>query len=256
MPGRYTVPRNSAVAASAYRLEFDNGLSATAVWLKPTTAAPGARTTLLLDDGGMRAIPLHLLSGEARLETDGDAPAHYVASRLARGEHVLAVNLLFTGDASPDHPKDEPVHVPAAYKELITKPASMRGVIGWLETRPPSALYGLLLSASGDRPLGMQAAQLAATGDWLRSEGTSGTLAVETVGLRSQITALVACALKPAQFAELSTREGLKSFSYLLDKFVRYQEAPDVFCLDLYKFFDIDTLAALSTPTKVTQTFA
>jgi len=45
------------------------------------------------------------------------------------------------------------------------------------------------------------------------------------------------------------------SLGYLLDKGIHYQDAPDLFCLDLYKDFDIDTLAALAEPTKVTQKF-
>jgi dienelactone hydrolase len=243
--------RNKVVAAMAYRLQFNNGLSATAVWLKPAASEKTTRTTLLLDDGGMRAVTLQMLSDQF----SGDSGDQSLASRIAHGEQVVAVNLVFTGDASPDHPKTEPVHVPAVYREILTKPKQMPGVINWLETRPPSAIYGLLLSASGDRPLGLQAAQLIATGNWVRAHGTSEAISVETVGIRNQVTGLVASALEPTQFSELSTREGMKSFNHLLEKFVRYQEAPDLFCLDLYKFVDIATLAELAEPTKVTQTF-
>jgi hypothetical protein len=37
----------------------------------------------------------------------------------------------------------------------------------------------------------------------------------------------------------------------LIDKPVPYMEAPDLFCLDLYKTTDLDRLAALSLPTAV-----
>jgi len=40
--------------------------------------------------------------------------------------------------------------------------------------------------------------------------------------------------------------------SYLLDAPVPYRSAPDLFCLDLYKYFDIDRLAMLAFPVKVT----
>jgi hypothetical protein len=33
---------------------------------------------------------------------------------------------------------------------------------------------------------------------------------------------------------------------------VKYQEAPDLFCLDLYNFTDLDRLAALAAPAVVT----
>src|SRR6202158_2856698 len=139
--------RNKVVAAMAYRLQFNNGLSATAVWLKPAASEKTTRTTLLLDDGGMRAVTLQMLSDQF----SGDSHDQSLASRIAHGEQVVAVNLIFTGDASPDHPKTEPVHVPAVYREILTKPKQMPGVINWLETRPPSAIYGLVLSGSGGR---------------------------------------------------------------------------------------------------------
>ncbi|HXN22772.1 MAG TPA: acetylxylan esterase [Candidatus Dormibacteraeota bacterium] len=227
--------RNGGVESLAYRLEFSNDLSATAVRLKATTTPPGAPITVLLDDSGLRS-------------------EESVRSHIQRGEQVLAVNLIFTGDASPDTPKN-PVYVPALYRELLSTPAQLPKVVKWLETRPPSALYGLLLSAAGDRPLGMQAAQLIEIANWLRQGSSSQTIFLETVGIRNQVTGLVASALEPSHFSALSIREGMKSLAYLSDNVVRYQDAPDLFCLDLYKNFDIDILAALGEPTKITQQF-
>jgi hypothetical protein len=119
----------------------------------------------------------------------------------------------------------------------------------FLPTRPPSALYGLLLSANGDRPLGMQAAQLIGIADWTRQESGSRSLSVKTLGIRNQVTGLVAAGLAPTHFSELAVSKGMKSLGYLLDNAIRYQDAPDLFCLDLYKDFDIDILAALAEPT-------
>jgi hypothetical protein len=147
------------------------------------------------------------------------------------------------------------VHVPEVYTQLLTSPKQMPGVVGWLRTRPPSALYGLLLSAAGDRPLGMQAAQLIGIADWVRQKAGSRSTSVETIGIRNQVTALVAAALEPTHFSELKVREGMKSLGYLLEDDVHYQDAPDLFCLDLYKDFDIDLLAALAEPTKINQTY-
>jgi hypothetical protein len=39
----------------------------------------------------------------------------------------------------------------------------------------------------------------------------------------------------------------------MLDKPVEYRDAPDLFCLDLYKDFDLDRISALAEPTAVTQ---
>jgi hypothetical protein len=244
--------RNKGLRSIGYRLEFNNDLSATAIWLKSTTAADDAPLAMLLDDSGLRSVRMDIISDPVRLQTLSTSPENAIPWHINRGEQVLAVNLLFTGDASPDYPKDEPVQVPELYLQLLSTPAQIPSVKAWLATRPPSALYGLLLSAAGDRPLGMQAAQLIGVADWVRKESTQN-ISLETYGIRNQVTALVASSLEPAYFSELYTRDGMKSLGYLLEKPVRYQEAPDLFCVDLYKDFDIDTLVALSEPTKVTQ---
>jgi hypothetical protein len=247
--------RNKGVRSMGYRFEFNNDLSATAIWVKSTTGADDAPIAVVLDDSGMRSIQMDILTDPVRLSTQLTSPENAVPWHINRGEQVLAVNLIFTGDASPDFPKNEPVHVPELYSQLLSTPAQIPSVKSWLATRPPSALYGLLLSAAGDRPLGMQAAQLVGIADWLRKENGAQTISIETLGMRNQVTALVASALQPSYFSELSTREGMKSLKYLLDKAVKYQDAPDLFCLDLHKDFDIDTLAALAEPTKVTQEY-
>jgi len=246
--------RNKGLRSIGYRLEFNNDLSATAIWLKSTTAADDAPLAILLDDSGLRSVRMDIIADPVRLQTLSTSPENAVPWHINRGEQVLAINLLFTGDASPDYPKDGPVHVPELYSQLLSTPAQIPSVKAWLATRPPSALYGLLLSAAGDRPLGMQAAQLIGVADWVRKESTQN-ISLETYGIRNQVTALVASSLEPAYFSDLYTRDGMKSLGYLLEKPVRYQEAPDLFCLDLYKDFDIDTLVALSEPTKVSQNF-
>jgi hypothetical protein len=45
----------------------------------------------------------------------------------------------------------------------------------------------------------------------------------------------------------------MKSFAYLLDKPVPLRSAPELFCLDLYKDFDIDSITALATFVTITQ---
>jgi CMP-N-acetylneuraminic acid synthetase len=43
----------------------------------------------------------------------------------------------------------------------------------------------------------------------------------------------------------------MKTLSYLIDTPVPFRSAPELFCLDLYRYFDIDTLEALAAPTKI-----
>jgi hypothetical protein len=99
----------------------------------------------------------------------------------------------------------------------------------------------------------MEAAQLIAITRWLQNLSHAPRIRVETTGVRSQAVALTACDLEPALYAELTTHGGMRSLGFLLDKPVSYDDAPDLFCLDLYKDLDVDGLVALAEPTKVTQ---
>ncbi len=144
------------------------------------------------------------------------AAADYVSDRLNRGEQVLVVNLLFTEDASPN-----------AYDR---------------ET------FVLMLATIGQRAIGMEVAQLIALGQWLQNASGTRHIRLESDGIRSQITALIASGIGPELFSPVVIRDGMPSFQYILDKPVPYQAAPDLFCLDLYKEFDVEYLAALAQP--------
>jgi dienelactone hydrolase len=142
-----------------------------------------------------------------------------VADRMDRNEQVLVLDLLFSGDAAPEG---------HAY------------------------LYTEMLAATGNRPIGMEAAQLIALADWARTTWGAPSIRLESTGIRSQLAALIASGLKPGFFAEVAVKNGMHSLSYLLEKPVRYNvDAPDLFCLDLYKDFDLDRLILLAEPTKV-----
>jgi len=221
--------RNKGLETLSYRFEFDNELSASGIWLKATTTPHDAPIAVVIDDDGMQNpnLAFHSLPSESPVLSNGRENS--IAWRVNRGEQVLAVNLLFTGDASPD------------------KLGAPKGL--W----DPSALYTQLLASVGDRPLGMQAAQLVGVAKWFQSRKKASPISVEAKGIRSQVTALVASALESTLFKQLLTRGGMRSFGYLLEKPVRYQDAPDLFCFDLYREFDIDGLATLVEPTKVTQ---
>jgi len=134
-----------------------------------------------------------------------------------RDEQVLALDLLFTGDA-------------------------------WKDTEPFS--FAQLLGSLGDRTIGLEAAQLISIAQWMRERSGSAQLRLETSGIRSQLTAQVAAALEPKLFSEVVARDGMRSLQYVLDTPVEFQEAPDLFCLDLYKDFDLDRLALIARPTK------
>ncbi|HEY6293250.1 MAG TPA: hypothetical protein VI455_16990 [Terriglobia bacterium] len=201
--------RHNEVESLSYRFEMDNGLSATGVWFRETRAGVGAPLTIVLNDNGKKTAGTELWN---RVPEIGD--------RLERGEQVLALDLLFTGDASPDQAPH---------------------------------LLAEMLAATGDRPIGMEVAQLIGLTRWAQQQFKPARTRLEATGIRSQVQALVASGLEPTAFSEVATRKGMRSFSYLLEKPVSYEAAPDLFCLDLYKRFDLDSLQEVARPTKVLQ---
>jgi len=90
----------------------------------------------------------------------------------------------------------------------------------------------------------MEAAQLIAAARWLKQTGAA-TVRLESSGIRSQVASLAAAAIEPGLFAEVAVHDGMKSLRHLIDAPVRYEEAPDLFCLDLYNQFDLDRLEAM-----------
>ncbi|HEV2493784.1 MAG TPA: prolyl oligopeptidase family serine peptidase [Terriglobia bacterium] len=147
-----------------------------------------------------------------------------VSDRVNRGEQVLALDLLFIGGA-------------------------WKAPVGTSETEP--FMYAQILDGLGDRPLGLEAGQLIAIAQWMRRHQTVANLRLEATGMRSQVVATVAAALEPTLFSAAVIHEGIRSLSFVLEAPVTFQEAPELFCLDLYKYFDMNSLASISTPTTV-----
>ncbi len=146
-----------------------------------------------------------------------DATANPVTDRITRGEQVVAADLPFYGKP---------------WKDDST----------WL--------FEQMISTTGARPLGIEVAHLTELARWLKRAG-SPRVRLESSGRRTQVVALVAAALDPSLFSEVAVRKGMPSLRYLVDKPVSFQDAADLFCLDLYKVTDIDRLTALAAPTVV-----
>ena len=197
--------KDKGVETRSYRFELNNGLSATGVWVKAITTPDDAPATVVLKDEGKASA------------------AAEVSERVNRGEQVLALDLMFTGDASPEDPqaKDKPEYL------------------------------AQLMATTGDRALGIEVSQLIAITQWLRKTGHTSKTRLECTGMRNQVRALIASALEPTLYSELVVHQGIRSLSYLLDAPVSFDRAPDLFCLDLFKEFDLARVAALVEPTRL-----
>ncbi len=188
------------VQSLSYLFVTSNRISASGVWLRSIaqSSETGPVTIVLNDDGR-------------------EAATGVVADRLARGEQVLALDLIFSGKSW----KDE------AFQ------------------------FAQMLDVVGDRTIGVEAAQLIGVARWAEKRSAAAKVRIETAGIRTQVIALVAAGLEPDLFSEIVNRQGMRSLSYLFDLPVEFEQAPELFCLDLYKDFDVDSLEALAAPAQV-----
>ena len=149
------------------------------------------------------------------------AAGESVSDRVNRGEQVLALDVVFNGETLPESPD------PTDYEFLV---ASM-----------------------GDRPLGLEVGQLIGAAKWLGQTSGQAHPRLEAAGMRSQVVSLVAAALEPKLFSEVAITGGMHSLEFLLEAAVPLRSAPELFCLDLYKDFDLDHFRAMAAPTRVSE---
>jgi dienelactone hydrolase len=185
----------------SYRFDFDNGLSATGIWLGAISSQPDAPVTVVLNDKGYKASE------------------SMVTARVNRGEQVLALDTILNGATMP--------------KES------------------DAAVWPMMLVTDGDRPLGLEVAQLLATSKWLQKTMGQQAIRLETEGIRSQVVGFIAASLEPGMFSGIVSNEILESLGELLNGPLIFRTTPELFCLDLYKYFDIDRLEAMAAPTNI-----
>jgi hypothetical protein len=160
-----------------------------------------------------------------------------VGNDVSRGQKVLVLDPLFFGQNIPGDDDEE------------------------------IAPYAQMLGSLGQRPLGIEAAQITAVVRWLaqnldHGSPTPGSTAnpspksipragIVTTGPRSQTVAMVAAALEPALFDQLELQQSIASLSIVYEHPEDYLKAPEIMCLDLYRDFDFTTLAKIASPANV-----
>jgi dienelactone hydrolase len=144
--------------------------------------------------------------------TDGGRPGAAILPGLAEGRRVIAVDLFGTGEASTTF--QEP----------------------------------MLLACAGQRPLGIQTAQLLAVATWASRRYRSSSVHLRAAGRSMPLVAQLATALEPSRFSSLTTYAALDSLDHLVDLPVRYADHAGLFCFGLLAEFDIPDLLQLSSP--------
>ena len=134
---------------------------------------------------------------------------------LAAGYRVLAVDLLSWGEST-------------------------------VEAQDPPYLYPLFLAAVGERPLGIQAAQLAAIARFARTAQPDAHLTVAAFGPRASMAALVAMAIEPAAIHGAELSGALTSLKQLLEADKTVEEYPELFAFGLLAEFDVPQISALA----------
>ncbi|MEN6606514.1 MAG: hypothetical protein ABFD60_04685, partial [Bryobacteraceae bacterium] len=112
-------------------------------------------------------------------------------------------------------------------------------------------LYAMLLAAEGERPLGVQASQVAAISRWL-TQRQAGLVSVAAFGPRTSLIASVAAALEPAAITSLELHGSFGSLREVIESKTKVEDAPELFCFGLLAQFDIKQLLALIAPRRVT----
>jgi hypothetical protein len=112
-------------------------------------------------------------------------------------------------------------------------------------------LYGLLVSSVGERPLGVQAGQIAAIAGWVKKRHPQSPVTVTAVGPRTSLIALCATGLNDKSIDGIDLHESFASLKQVLEKDITVNQQPEWFCFGLLKEFDIKQLATLVAPRPV-----
>src|SRR4030095_11006212 len=96
------------------------------------------------------------------------------------------------------------------------------------------SLFALLISSVGDRPLGIQASQIAAIARWAKSP-----VIVESFGPRTSLIAAVAAALETKAISAAKTHGALSSLHDVLRSDMTVDKFPEFFTFGLLEAWDI-----------------
>jgi dienelactone hydrolase len=165
------------------------------------------------------------------------------ATELVR-EHPQGVTILIA-DAGRRSATNQVARLLAAGQRVVATDPFYFG-----ESKPAERdyLWALLVSAVGDRPLGLQASQVAAVARWLHAEHPGEPVTVCAIGPRTSTVALVAAGLEEQAIARLDLHDSFPSLKAVIQQNHTFEEMPELFCFGLLEAFDMGQLQALTAP--------
>lgn len=188
-------------------------------------------------------------------EEMGDVKATFWKLRIGESWTVPAVEL------TPSHPKATTLLIAdagrrgvAAHADELLKLGSRVIVfdpfyLGESKIAERDFLFALLVSAIGDRPLGLQSSQIAAIARW--AKGKNSPVTVRAVGPRTSLIALVAAGLETKAIGGLELHGSLNSLKEIIEQDRTVEQMPEIFCFGLLEAFDVPQLTALVAPRMV-----
>lgn len=106
-------------------------------------------------------------------------------------------------------------------------------------------LFALLVSAVGERPLGVQTSQVAAVSRWFNKE-YGHRVRLEAIGPRTSLIALAAAGLETDSISGVGTEGELTSLKQIIEQNNTVDRTPEQFCFGLLQQFDIPHLKVLA----------
>jgi len=182
---------------------------------------------------------LHITRWKLELGRDWEVPAVEMSNGQAKGTVLL---LHDSGRAACD----------ALAKELLAQGKRVLVIDPFYfgESRMPSHdyLFALLMATVGERPLGIQASQVAAIARWAKNQFPDSPVSLQSQGPRSSLFALIAAGLETEAIAEVKLSGSLGSLKEIIEQNRAVTEMPEMFCFGLLRDFDIFQLTLLVAP--------
>ncbi len=208
--------------------------------------------------GLVRAADFAVTATQIGHEAQGGVTASYWQLKMNNLWTVPAVEfvqgqpqrtaLVVTDNGRQSSASDVAALLGAGYRVLAVDPF----YLGESKIAKSDYLFALLLASVGDRPLGLQASQVAAVARWSAVERGTGPVTLVATGPRTGVMALVAAGLERQAIGQVQLHDALSSLKEVIEQNWSVNEKPELFCFGLLESFDVKQLTALSAPRRVT----